>query len=96
MAALCCAWPHRLGPEVLRVPLRGWFNLHPSDLPLWRGGLPIPWQLAFRVQRVGCTVHEMTPRFDDGPVIARDETDGEGVLAVACRTAGCVAPPSPG
>lgn len=90
-----------------RIPARslastrlGWWNLHPSALPQWRGADPVGWQLLTGARRIGCTVHDIVPRLDAGAVLARgsiDVVDGQdrgallgqagtalGALAAAC------------
>ncbi len=64
-------WTERIGSASLAVPAHGWWNLHPSALPAWRGVDPVAWQLLAGAREVGCTVHEMTPGLDDGAVLAR-------------------------
>lgn len=70
--AVCCCWTERLAPEVLRLPTHGWLNLHPSALPAWRGADPVAWQLLAAPSQIGCSIHRMTDRHDDGPVVAQD------------------------
>ncbi len=69
--AVCAGWFERLSAQVLRIPLNGWLNLHPSPLPAWRGSDPIGWQLASGATEIGCSVHEMTEDVDTGRVVAR-------------------------
>jgi len=46
----------------------GIWNVHPSDLPRWRGGVPLEYLIVngddFRV-----SVHTMTEKFDDGEIV---------------------------
>lgn len=84
--AVCCCWTERLAPEVLRLPTHGWLNLHPSALPAWRGADPVAWQLLAAPSQIGCSVHRMTERHDDGPVVAQDRLpvgpdDDRGMVA---------------
>lgn len=44
-------------------------NLHPSLLPVGRGPAPLPWILNMYPQSAGVTLHEMTDRFDEGPIV---------------------------
>lgn len=74
--AVCCCWAEHLRPGALRAPASGWLNLHPSSLPAWRGADPVAWQLLTASAQIPCTVHRMTERSDDGPVVA------EGSVAV--------------
>ena len=48
-------------------------NLHNSPLPKYRGVSPINWALKNGEEKHGVTIHEITPRIDDGPVLAQVE-----------------------
>jgi methionyl-tRNA formyltransferase len=48
-------------------------NLHNSPLPRYRGVSPINWALKNGEERHGVTIHEITPRIDDGPILAQIE-----------------------
>ncbi|MFO8075423.1 MAG: formyltransferase family protein [Egibacteraceae bacterium] len=90
-------WAERIGRAALAVPAHGWWNLHPSALPAWRGADPVTWQLLAGAREVGCSVHEMTPGLDDGPVLARgavavgEDDDRGAVLARAGARLGALA-----
>ncbi len=90
-------WAERIAPAALAVPTHGWWNLHPSALPAWRGADPVSWQLLAGAREVGCTVHEMTAGLDDGAVLARGavpvgpDDDRGAVLARAGAQLGALA-----
>jgi methionyl-tRNA formyltransferase len=46
-------------------------NLHNSPLPRYRGVSPINWALKNGEHEHGVTIHEMTPRIDDGPIVGQ-------------------------
>ena len=87
-AGVCAGWSQRLGHAALTA-LPAWYNLHPSLLPAWRGSDPIGWQLATGATEVGCSVHRMTARVDEGPVVASGsiavEWDDPGFDALVAR-----------
>ena len=58
-----------LPPEVLKIP-RVCINLHGGILPQFRGSNPRQWTLIENEQESGCSMHLMTPKVDEGPVIA--------------------------
>lgn len=60
-----------LGAEALAIPTLGAFNLHGSLLPRYRGRAPINWVLVNGETETGVTLHHMTPKPDDGDIIAR-------------------------
>lgn len=54
-------------PELgIRFPL----NLHPSLLPMGRGGRSIPWILFDQPEAAGVTLHVLTGEYDAGPIVA--------------------------
>lgn len=48
-------------------------NLHNAPLPFYRGVSPINWALKNNERKHGVTIHEITPRIDDGPIVAQLE-----------------------
>jgi methionyl-tRNA formyltransferase len=47
------------------------FGVHPSILPRHRGADPYFWALASRDRETGVTAHVLTPRYDDGAILAQ-------------------------
>ena len=70
--------------EVLALPRLGAINVHDALLPKYRGMNSSGWALRNN-DLVGFTIHYMTPRLDDGPILAQravpytDEDDGEAI-----------------
>jgi len=62
-----CLLPARL----LEVPPLGGLNLHGSLLPRYRGRCPVNWVLVNGESETGVTLHVMTPRADQGPIVAQ-------------------------
>ena len=60
--------------EVLSVPERGFFNIHPSLLPRWRGAAPVQRAIMAGDQVTGVCVIRMNEEFDCGPVLMREST----------------------
>ena len=60
-----------IGPDILAIPPSGCLNLHGSLLPKYRGRAPINWVLVNGEKETGVTLHHMTPRPDDGDIVAR-------------------------
>lgn len=66
---------HMIHADVLDMPTRGAYNLHPGLLPE-RAGMNIPsWALYEGADRHGVTLHHMTPVFDAGPIVFTDMFD---------------------
>jgi methionyl-tRNA formyltransferase len=55
----------------LELPRLGAYNLHGSLLPRYRGRAPINWVLVKGEQETGITLHAMTPKPDDGHILAQ-------------------------
>lgn len=58
-------------PAILEIPPLGCFNLHGSLLPKYRGRVPINWAIINGESETGVTLHYMTPRPDDGDIVAQ-------------------------
>ncbi|MFB3884580.1 MAG: bifunctional UDP-4-amino-4-deoxy-L-arabinose formyltransferase/UDP-glucuronic acid oxidase ArnA [Thermodesulfobacteriota bacterium] len=58
--------------EILDIPKAGCLNLHGSLLPKYRGRAPINWVLVNGEKETGITLHYMTPRPDDGDIVAQE------------------------
>jgi UDP-4-amino-4-deoxy-L-arabinose formyltransferase/UDP-glucuronic acid dehydrogenase (UDP-4-keto-hexauronic acid decarboxylating) len=58
--------------EILDIPKAGCLNLHGSLLPKYRGKAPINWVLVNGERETGVTLHYMTPRADDGDIVAQE------------------------
>lgn len=69
--------------ELLKIPKKGWVNLHPSFLPKLRGPNPIGWAI-LKGSGAGLSLIKMTPEVDAGDLlfqekikIIKGETAGE-------------------
>ena len=62
-----------LKKEILDIPAKGAFNLHGSLLPKYRGRCPINWVILNGEKETGVTLHKMTPRPDDGDIVAQSK-----------------------
>lgn len=56
---------------ILDIPPGGCLNLHGSLLPKYRGRVPINWAIINGETETGITLHYMTPRPDDGDIVAQ-------------------------
>ncbi|HEX2732848.1 MAG TPA: formyltransferase family protein [Polyangiaceae bacterium] len=73
-------WTRRLPAKWLRLVKEG-FGVHPSLLPRHRGPNPYYWAIDSGDLETGVSVHRLTPRYDDGEVLARQS------LTIAQRNA---------
>ncbi len=63
------------GPAALATARLGWFNLHFSLLPHYRGAAPVQRALIDGVDRSGVSVFRIDEGMDTGPVLRRRELD---------------------
>src|SRR5262245_18388212 len=68
---LVATFEKKLSPELLSVPNLAAINVHASKLPKYRGTRPEFWVLRNGERETGMTFHYMTPRFDDGLIVAQ-------------------------
>lgn len=61
-------FPYRIPAACLELPPLGFYNLHPSPLPDYKGPDPIFWQLLNDEPASGVTLHKMEASFDTGPI----------------------------
>ena len=60
-------------PSILEIPPAGCLNLHGSYLPAYRGRCPVNWVLVNGEKETGVTLHYMTPKPDDGDIVAQEK-----------------------
>jgi len=63
-----------LGDAIISVAKNASINIHPSLLPAYRGGSPLPWQVIEQAQTTGATVHLLNSKIDQGPILGRAES----------------------
>ncbi|MFC5370101.1 methionyl-tRNA formyltransferase [Arcanobacterium bovis] len=59
--------------KLLELPRLGWFNLHFSLLPRWRGASPVQAALAAGDESTGTTIFKIDAGLDTGPIVASKE-----------------------
>jgi methionyl-tRNA formyltransferase len=62
-----------IAARFLAIPKLGAYNFHGSLLPKYRGRAPINWVLVNGEREAGMTLHAMTPKPDDGDIIAQEK-----------------------
>lgn len=68
--ALVIAYGRILPSVVLDIPKAGFFNLHASILPKYRGAAPIQWALLAGETETGISLMKMDAGMDTGPVVS--------------------------
>ncbi|HYC02686.1 MAG TPA: methionyl-tRNA formyltransferase [Azospirillaceae bacterium] len=64
-----CGWYWLFGAGTLALARDGFFGIHNSLLPAYRGGAPLVWSIMNGEQTVGSTVFRMGPGMDDGDIL---------------------------
>ncbi|MCS7057838.1 MAG: methionyl-tRNA formyltransferase [Meiothermus sp.] len=72
--AVTAAYGKILPAELLEVPRYGFLNLHPSDLPKYRGPAPVQWTLINGETETAVCIMQTDVGMDTGPVVARWRT----------------------
>jgi len=57
--------------ELIKSARYGGLNVHPSLLPRWRGGDPVPWAIVTGDTDTGVSVVTLSEKFDQGEIIAQ-------------------------
>ena len=68
--AIAVAYGRLIPPEVLALPRHGWWNLHFSLLPRWRGATPVQHALLHGDEVTGLSVFQMDEGLDTGRILA--------------------------
>lgn len=71
--ALVFAFGDIIGDTFLTLPHNGFWNIHPSLLPLYRGASPIVYPLMLGEAKTGATLMQMDSLMDHGPIISQEE-----------------------
>lgn len=62
-----------IGPKTLNTPTYGFWNVHPSILPLYRGAAPIAYPLLLGETTTGTTIIKMNNKLDQGAILAQQQ-----------------------
>lgn len=74
-AAVVVAYGVLLPEAVLQIPKYGWFNLHYSKLPRWRGAAPVQRAIEAGDTHTAATVFQIEAGLDTGPYLQLEETE---------------------
>ncbi|MEP6612202.1 MAG: formyltransferase family protein [Mucilaginibacter sp.] len=64
---------YKLPSELFDIPKFGFHNIHFSLLPAYRGNSPVFWQIKNGETASGITIHQMTDKYDSGPMLAQQQ-----------------------
>lgn len=71
--AILFAYGAIISSQLLNTPQYGFWNIHPSLLPLYRGSSPTVYPLLLGDTQTGVTLMQMDEWLDHGPIIAQDK-----------------------
>ena len=71
--ALVYAYGKIIPQSLLEAPKYGFWNIHPSLLPYYRGASPTAYALMMGEETTGCSLMQMDSGMDHGPIIAQDQ-----------------------
>jgi methionyl-tRNA formyltransferase len=74
-AVVIIAYGQIIPARLLTIPRLGWFNLHASLLPRYRGAAPIHWAIANGETITGLTTMQIDAGMDTGPTLFRREIE---------------------
>jgi methionyl-tRNA formyltransferase len=66
---------YKIPVDLFSIPRLGFYNVHFSLLPAYRGSAPMFWQIRNGETTGGITIHQVTEAFDSGPMIAQQQTN---------------------
>ncbi|RIH85307.1 methionyl-tRNA formyltransferase [Calidithermus roseus] len=69
--AVTAAYGKILPPELLELPRYGFLNLHPSDLPKYRGPAPVQWTLINGDTQTAVSIMRTDAGMDTGPIVSK-------------------------
>lgn len=81
------SYGQKIPARVIESTQFGGLNVHPSILPRWRGGDPVPWAILAGDENVGVSLMEIHPEIDQGTIITQiSEKMPENALSNEIRT----------
>lgn len=70
---LVYAFGEKIPADLLEIPKYGFWNIHPSLLPKYRGPAPMAYPLILGDQTTGVTIIKLDNKIDHGPIIAQEK-----------------------
>jgi methionyl-tRNA formyltransferase len=70
---ISASYGQKIPTSTLAAATYGGLNVHPSILPRWRGGDPVPWAIMSGDHQIGVTVVSLSEKFDAGLIFAQEK-----------------------
>ena len=74
---LVCGWYTLIPAELLSMAPLGFFGIHNSLLPNYKGGSPLVWAMINGESIFGSTLFRLSPGIDDGPILHQVSVSSE-------------------
>lgn len=71
--AIVASYGKIIPQNILNTPKHGFLNVHPSELPLYRGPSPIESQLRDGLKEIGLSIMKLDTEMDHGPILAQNK-----------------------
>ena len=62
-----------ISSKLFKIPKNGMINIHHELLPEYQNAQSIIWQLFNNSRKTGYTIHQITKKIDDGPILLKKE-----------------------
>lgn len=69
---LVMTFNYKIPSSIYILPEKGFFNVHPSSLPMYRGADPIFQQIKNKEKYAGVTLHKLDDGIDTGPIVIKE------------------------
>lgn len=76
--AVLVAYGKKIPEELLKIPKKGFINVHPSLLPKYRGASPVQTAILNGDKKTGVTIFVLDEKIDRGPILAQKTYEMEG------------------
>lgn len=70
---LIIGWSQIVSQNILKIPKKGCFGIHPTLLPKGRGRASIPWAILKELPETGATLFKIDEGVDSGPIIFQEK-----------------------
>jgi methionyl-tRNA formyltransferase len=70
---ISASYGQKIPSHILSLAKFGGLNIHPSILPRWRGGDPVPWAIMTGDHQVGVTIVSLSDKFDEGLIYGQEK-----------------------
>lgn len=75
---ISACYGQKIPTATIKAAKWGGLNVHPSLLPRWRGGDPVPWTILYGDRQTGVTVVRVSDKFDAGEIVTQKKINLRG------------------